>query len=142
MNQPPVVTVTASGRVVTVAAGVVVSVTPPTCTVTVTPPSSQRIVTVCKQGPAGTSAKVLYVRQALIGTIDGANKVFSTAQAFTRASPFQEAVYRRGLRLTPGAGNDYVASESGGAGTGYDTITYTEAPKSGDVHHIDFYLFP
>jgi hypothetical protein len=50
-----------------------------------------------------------------------------------------EMVYLRGLRLLEGAGNDYVASESGGAGTGYDTLTFSRAPRVDDNVFVDYF---
>lgn len=63
----------------------------------------------------------------LIGAINGANTVFTTSQKFVAGS---ETVYFNGVRQREGAFNDYVRSESGGLGTGYDTITLAVAPRS------------
>ncbi len=77
--------------------------------------------------------------QSLLGTIDGVNTVFSTPRNFLRTADFEEAVYLRGLRRCEGPGADYVASESGGPGTGYDTITFLNPPRVGDTIIIDYY---
>jgi hypothetical protein len=77
--------------------------------------------------------------QGLLGTIDGVNTVFSTAKNFLHTASFQEAVYLRGLRRCEGVGADYVASESGGPGTGFDTITFANPPRVGDTIIIDYY---
>ena len=53
------------------------------------------------------------------GVIDNANTDFTTANDF---QPGTERVYYNGERLKSGAGNDYTISESGGLGTGFDTI--------------------
>lgn len=50
----------------------------------------------------------------------------------------REAVYLNGLRQIPGAGNDYTTVESGGTGTGYDTVRFVVAPSTGDVILIDY----
>ena len=61
------------------------------------------------------------------GLINDANTSFTTAVDFIDGS---ESVYFNGVRQTEGVGCDYVRSESGGAGTGYDTITFAVAPRS------------
>ena len=63
----------------------------------------------------------------LIGTIGGGNKVFTTPTNFLHNSKVSIAVYVNGRRLTEG--RDYLPSESGGIGTGYDTVTLEFAPK-------------
>jgi len=94
--------------------------------------------------PGGSGAVPASLRTNVVpaGTINGINTVFSTPDNFIHDGLTNEAVYLRGLRRSEGAGCDYVASESGGVGTGYDTITFAVAPKPGDVLAIDYYLFP
>ena len=65
--------------------------------------------------------------EALTGLVNSTNTVFTTVADFIAGS---EAVYFNGVRQTEGVGCDYVRSESGGVGTGYDTITFAEAPRS------------
>lgn len=65
--------------------------------------------------------------QPLIPT--GDPKIFTTALDFKHGGVDTEAVHYNGQRLLSGSGNDYVASESGGAGTGYDTITLEFTPR-------------
>ena len=65
--------------------------------------------------------------EALTGLDNSTNTVFTTVADFIAGS---EAVYFNGVRQTEGVGCDYVRSESGGAGTGYDTITFAVAPRS------------
>lgn len=50
----------------------------------------------------------------------------------------QPAVYINGVRMLEGASNDYVVSESGGAGSGFDTFTFVYPPRVGDNLVIDF----
>jgi hypothetical protein len=71
------------------------------------------------------------------GTIDGANKVFTTANKFVVNT---EAVFFCGVRMVRGASEDYTTSESGGVGTGYDTITFVRpiAPRVGDELLVDY----
>lgn len=65
--------------------------------------------------------------EVLTGAVNGINAVFTTSNDF---EPGSEAVYFNGLREFEGAGNDYIRSESGGIGTGYDTITFADIPRS------------
>lgn len=103
------------------------------------------LVEVGEQGPPGIDGidgSTLLVDRSLTGIIDGINKVFVTADLFIRNSTFREALYVRGLRRNEGIGCDYLATESGGSGTGYDTITLAKAPKTGDSIVIDYYKQP
>ena len=61
------------------------------------------------------------------GLINDANTSYTTVADFIEGS---ESVYFNGVRQTEGVGCDYVRSESGGVGTGYDTITFAVAPRS------------
>jgi len=45
-----------------------------------------------------------------------------------------------GRDMFVGASNDYTVSESGGVGTGFDTVTFTFAPKVGDRLTADYDL--
>jgi hypothetical protein len=65
--------------------------------------------------------------EVLTGLVNGTNTVFTTGADFEAGN---EAVYFNGVRQMEGVGCDYVRSESGGAGTGYDTITLANAPRS------------
>jgi hypothetical protein len=65
--------------------------------------------------------------ESLSGTINDANTVFTSSADFEAGS---ETVYFNGVRQTEGVGCDYVRSESGGVGTGYDTITLTVSPRN------------
>lgn len=73
------------------------------------------------------------------GLINNSNTVFTTANDFQAGS---EKVFYNGERLREGAGNDYTISESGGSGTGFDTITLAFAPKAApgnpDVLLVDY----
>lgn len=77
---------------------------------------------------------------ALLGAQNGVNLVFTTPQKFLHISPyFLERVYVNGQRMKEGPTFDYVASESGGPGAGFDTITFIFPPLSVDVLLVDFY---
>jgi hypothetical protein len=71
------------------------------------------------------------------GVQNGSNLVFTTSVAFEAGT---EAVSFNGVRQTEGVGCDYVRSESGGAGTGFDTITFAAdtVPFAVDELLIDF----
>lgn len=82
------------------------------------------------QSGSGKAAWLLINRfrwdKDLVGTKDGANQIFIVpdGEKFLQSGNNVIRVYRNGLRLKFGVGNDYTVSESGGAGTGYDTITF------------------
>lgn len=76
--------------------------------------------------------------QPLLGTINGANAVFTTARPFVRVGGYTEAVHLRGLRRSEGVAEDYQAVESGGSGTGYDTVVFLNPPRVGDILLIDY----
>jgi len=91
-------------------------------------------------GGTGTDPRI---REDLQGTINSVNKVFTTLSYIDRTDPKKsEWVYYNGILMREGVGNDYVASESGGAGTGYDTITFDFAPKVGDSLEIIYIPVP
>lgn len=60
------------------------------------------------------------------GTVNGTNAVFTTAAAFTSI-----AVHKNGLRLLPGAGNDYTV-------TANNQITFASAPATGSNLTVDY----
>ena len=69
---------------------------------------------------------------------DGARTTFTTALLFRHGGVDSESVYYSGQRLLHGVGNDYVAAESGGPGTGFDTIIMAQTPKVWSNLQIDF----
>lgn len=75
----------------------------------------------------------------LVGAINGSNTVFTTPDVFIHIpSGLQIKVYYNGQRIFEP--DDFSASESGGAGTGFDTITLLFAPKSGDRLDADYVI--
>ena len=68
----------------------------------------------------------------LIGVKNGSNTNFTTPEKFVQLGNIVIEVFRNGAGpLKLGATDDYTVSESGGVGTGYDTITYNgPAPLS------------
>lgn len=94
-------------------------------------------------GSAPTPGSSTYLtNQPLLGVINGINTTFTTGSKFVHDALRPEQVYLRGKRLREGAGNDYLAAESGGAGTGYDTIVLAQAPLTPDNLLIDYHLAP
>lgn len=91
---------------------------------------------------SGASAGRLKTNVELSGAVDGTNTVFTTPDYFLHDGVSNEMLYLRGVRLKEGVGSDYLASESGGVGAGYDTITFDRAPRSGDTILIDYYIAP
>jgi hypothetical protein len=83
----------------------------------------------------GVGGVVRYYQQTLNATVDP--RVFTTSINFKHESVNSEVLSYNGQRLYEGVGNDYVVSESGGVGTGYDTITLEFTPRSGSFFLID-----
>ncbi len=79
--------------------------------------------------------------QGLVGPKNGVNEVFTTPglEKFTHNLPFLDiSVYYNGIRLA--LLDDYMVSESGGPGTGYDTVILNIAPLSNDHLFADYIL--
>lgn len=76
---------------------------------------------------------------SLVGLVDGSNVTYTTPECFQQDPPdFQIKVFRNGQQQT--LGGDYSVSESGGAGTGYDTVTFELecTPKVGEILLVDY----
>lgn len=84
--------------------------------------------------------------EQLVGPIDGINKTFVLPygdKAVVADPGLKIKVYYNGQRLHEGLANDYVTLESGGPGTGYDTIVLNfVAPKPGDIVTADYLKKP
>lgn len=95
----------------------------------------------CDQSPSPPIPGLDALRLSIVpaGIIDGSNPNFVTPEDFVQASPLVIRVYRNGQRQT--LGGDYSVSESGGVGTGYDTITFIAPaiPKTGEVIRVDYF---
>lgn len=79
------------------------------------------------------------VGQSLVGAKDGSNPYFHTPgfEKFTHNLPFLDiSVYYNGARLT--LLDDYYVIESGGSGTGFDTIQLIVAPRIDDHLTADY----
>jgi len=76
----------------------------------------------------------------LLGVKDGVNKTFTTPppEKFVQKDNIKIQVYFNGQRLRHGATNDFTIAESGGVGTGFDTIILAIAPRNQDVVTADY----
>ena len=75
----------------------------------------------------------------LIGVQNNTNVVFSipNGDKFTHNLPFLTIqVFRNGQRLR--IIDDYTISESGGSGSGYDTVIFEVPPISDDILQVDY----
>jgi len=93
------------------------------------------------EGPAGVGLPATNIREnmPLVGAIDGINSVYTlpgTDKAVVYFPGMKIKVHVNGHRL---ASTDYSMSESGGTGTGYDTVSILTGPVSaGDVLEADY----
>ena len=81
--------------------------------------------------------------QGLVGLKNESNVIFTTPglEKFVHNLPFIDInVYYNGQRLA--LLDDYMVAESGGPGTGYDTIVMTIAPYPNDHLFADYILAP
>lgn len=73
----------------------------------------------------------------LTGTLDGINRTFMTPEKFVRANGISIDLFHNGRRLAEAStsdprGGDFVVSESGGPGSGFDTVVLlTFSPVAG-----------
>lgn len=64
--------------------------------------------------------------------------IFTAPAVYIHGGYNTESVFYNGQRLLEGTGNDYLATESGGGGTGYDTVITTFAPRPSSSWTMDF----
>jgi len=69
------------------------------------------------------------------GVQNGVNTVYTAPENFDDNTI---QVHVNGMRMAKGASNDYTTSESGGVGTGYDTVTLVFAPIAEDQLLFDY----
>lgn len=75
----------------------------------------------------------------LVGAMDGSNATYTTPglEKYVHDLPYLSiALYYNGQRLN--LLDDYVVVESGGSGTGYDTVILIVTPKAGDTVQADY----
>ena len=86
-------------------------------------------------------ASIIFINQVynedLTGPINGVNKIFTTSEKFMNTGGMIIRVHLNSVRLF--FTDDYTLSESGGPGSGYDTVTLVNAPKSSDRVTADYY---
>ncbi len=99
------------------------------------------------QGSAGVSplALALFLREdeQLVGATNGANITFlipDSKKALNQEPGVKVKVYYNGQRLHEGGVNDFIVIESGGAGTGFDTVLLSFPPLSGDLVSADYII--
>lgn len=104
------------------------------------------------QGPPGAGIPIGNFKDDVVpdGAVNGTNTVFTlpggdTAYHFAVGSGPRIKVYLNGVRLTEGVTCDFIVLESGGVGTGHDTIQFTFAPigsqrpsHAGDQIKVDY----
>lgn len=90
--------------------------------------------------PGGGAGSTPLINEDLLGVKNGVNTVFTTSNFFIHDGSSNEMVYYLGILLSEGVGGDYVVSESGGLGTGYDTITMVLAPLANEPFRISYYV--
>ena len=74
----------------------------------------------------------------LAGAVNGVNLTFTTPEKFLHAVPGLSArVHLNGQRLL--RVDDYTLAESGGPGTGFDTVVLLHAPVTGDKVFADYF---
>lgn len=78
----------------------------------------------------------------LTAQVTGTTAVFTLnggAKAYHNTTlGIQMRVSLNGIEMREGAGNDWTASESGGAGTGFDTITFNTTPGAGYALLVEY----
>lgn len=79
----------------------------------------------------------------LVGIVNGINTIYTIPDGiWIQNPPYKIIVYKNGVKQV--LGDDYFISESGGPGTGYNTITFVVPPASNpappDYLTADYYI--
>jgi hypothetical protein len=83
-----------------------------------------------------TNSKYPSIQDApLLGVQNSINTIFNTPSKFNIS--YNLIVHVNGIRML--LSSDYLTAESGGPGTGYDTIIFIEPPAINDTLRIDYY---
>ena len=94
----------------------------------------------------GVDTSLFREDEQLVGVIDGVNRTYTLPygdKALVADPGLKIKVYYNGQRLHEGLANDYVVHESGGPGTGYDTVELLHvSPKPGDIVTADYIKKP
>lgn len=87
--------------------------------------------------PRSVPASKLRFGVRLVGAINGVNTSFTTPDEFKHSPPTADiCVYYNGQRLV--RDDDFVIAESGGPGSGYDTVVTLFVPVPGDKILVDY----
>lgn len=79
--------------------------------------------------------------EPLAGIVDGVNATFTipySEKAFHSLGGLKIRPYKNGQRKGVGVGCDVTVTESGGPGTGFDTVVFATPPKVGDTLTVDY----
>lgn len=99
-----------------------------------------------QQGSAGSGVALQREDEQLVGPTNGSNQVYTLPfgdKALVSDPGTKIKVYYNGQRLHEGGANDFTTSESGGVGTGFDTVTLIHVmPLAGDVVTADYLKAP
>jgi len=101
------------------------------------------LLTVTGNGGLGPYQLAAHLREdeQLVGATNGVNGTFTLPngdKAINQEPGAKIKVYYNGQRLHEGLLNDFVVAESGGVGTGYDTVNLFFAPLAGDLLTADY----
>lgn len=72
---------------------------------------------------------IIIINKQLTGIINNVNSIFTVPDIFLQDMDYQISVYYNGVRQLLSV--DYFTAESGGPGTGYDTVIFTSPPDPG-----------
>ena len=95
-------------------------------------------ITTLQQDANTTNIPPRHTGVVLAGLVNGSNQTFTSPVTFVSTTDETISVFYNGMRLSLGIANDFTLSESGGVGTGFDTVFLLFSPKLGDVITADF----
>ncbi len=80
----------------------------------------------------------------LVGQKNGSNTIFKLPMfaKFVHDGEMKIRVHMNGQRLHEGASNDFTVLESGGPGSGFDTVILAVAPNSWEQITADYMVAP
>lgn len=86
----------------------------------------------------GTADLVPFFQDVPVSGIqNGINTIFFVPDIFLYTTENKLTLYLNGVRQA--IGDNYLIGESGGLGTGYDTIVFLEAPRTKDIVLVDYF---
>jgi len=93
---------------------------------------------IIENGGSVTIAAPRHIRQPFNEAPNGVIVTFTTPVKFVRTGVDREEVFHNGVLQEDGVGNDYTVSESGGVGTGFDTVNFLYAVEPSDKVIISY----